>query len=256
MQTIFFDIPAGAFSRNPILQDWVEDGYAITGLLRRQGYDRVQLQAEQAADIYDLMETVTFQESVHWILQEEGRYYRELLDAGDYVVFRQQAKRRMEKLEPQLRLVIRRDIEQMMRETQTFNIHGYLRFAARKLKRLQKTVLEEEYRRLEEELEQEEFMELLRFFVAVQPPLLEEAHLTIIQTGFTMTDEWGNDLKRIYLESLLEEEITQISDNDLIMSILITLLPQRIFLRLPEPPVNREFLLLLQQVFGERLIFS
>ena len=39
------------------------------------------------------------------------------------------------------------------------------------------------------------------------------------------------------------------------MSILITLLPQRIFLRIAEPLESREFLLLLQQVFGERLVF-
>ncbi len=256
MQNIFFDIPAGAFSRSSMLQDWAEDGYAVTGKLRRHGYDRVWLQAEHAEDIYDLMETVTFQESVHWILQEEGRYYRELLEPGDYVVFRQQVKRRMEKLEPQLRLIIRQDIEQMLKQKRMFNIHGYLRFAAAKLKRMQQKVLEEEYRRLEEELEQEEFMELLRFFVAVQPPLLEEAHLTMRKNGFTLTDEWGNDLKHIYLESLLEEDITAISDNDLIMSILITLLPRRIFLRIAEPPAHREFLLLLQQVFGERLVFS
>lgn len=256
MQKIFFDIPAGAFKRSPMLQDWVEDGYALIGLLRCHGYDRVELQAEQAADIYDLMETVTFQESVHWILQEEGRYYRELLDAGDYVGFRQQVKRRLEKLEPQMRRVIRQDIEQMMQQTHTFNIYGYLRFAAGKLKRMLRKVLEEEYRRLEEELEQEEFIELLCFFVAVQPPILEEAHLTIRKNGFTMTDEWGNDLKRIYLESLLEEDITAISDNDLIMSILITLLPQRIILRVSEPLAGGEFLLLLQQVFGDRLVFA
>jgi hypothetical protein len=29
MQAVFFDIPAGAFSRNPMLQEWVQDGYAV-----------------------------------------------------------------------------------------------------------------------------------------------------------------------------------------------------------------------------------
>ena len=256
MQPIFFDIPAGAFSRNPMLQDWVQDGYAVIGLLRRSGYDRVKLLAEQPADIYDLMETVTFQESVHWILQEECRYYRELLEPGDYVVFRQQAKRCMEKLEPQLRLIIRQDIEQRLKQKNTFNIHGYLRFAAQKLKQMQQKALEKEYERLAEELEQESFIELLRFFVAVQPPIMEEAHLTMTKIGFILTDEWGNDLKRIYLESFREDDIAISSDNDLIMSILITLLPQRVVLCVPEPPESRDFLWLLQQVFGERLIIS
>ena len=256
MQPVFFDIPAGAFSRNPMLQEWVQDGYAVTGRLRRSGYDRVKLLAEQPADIYDLMETVTFQESVHWILQEECRYYREYLEPGDYVMFRQQAKRRMEKMEPQLRLIIRQDIEQRLKQNDTFNIHGYLRFAAQKLKQMQQNALQEEYQRLAEELEQESFIELLRFFVAVQPPVLKEAHLTMTTIGFTLMDEWGNDLKRIYLESFLEEDIAISSDNDLILSILITLLPQRVVLSVPEPPESRDFLWLLQQVFGERLVIS
>lgn len=256
MQPVFFDIPAGAFSRNSMLQEWVQDGYAVTGRLRRSGYDRVKLLAEQPADIYDLMETVTFQESVHWILQEECSHYRELLEPGDYVMFRQQAKRRMEKMEPQLRLIIRQDIAQRLKHNDTFNIHGYLRFAAQKLKQMQQNALQEEYQRLAEELEQESFIELLRFFVAVQPPVLKEAHLTMTTIGFTLTDEWGNDLKRIYLESFLEEDIAISSDNDLILSILITLLPQRVVLSVPEPPESRDFLWLLQQVFGERLVIS
>lgn len=256
MQKIFFDIPAGALKRSPELQDWIQHGNAVTGLLRQQGYDRVQLQAENRIDLYDLMETVIFQESMHWILQEESRYYRQLLEPGDYVTFRHQAKRRMEKLEPQLRKVIRQDLERLMQQADNFNVGGYLQFSAGRLKRVLQRLLEEEYQRLEDELEQEEFIELLRFFISVQPPLLEEAHLTIYQNRFTLTDEWGNDLRQIYLESLLEEEITNVSDNDLIMSILITLLPRIIYLRVQETPKSSEFLWLLQRVFGEQLIWQ
>ena len=46
MQKIFFDIPAGALKRSPELQDWIQHGNAVIGLLRQRGYDRVQLQAE------------------------------------------------------------------------------------------------------------------------------------------------------------------------------------------------------------------
>ena len=95
MQNIFFDIPAGAYSRSPELQSWVQQGFAATGSLRRRGYDRVRLQGENPVDLYNLMENVTFQESIHWILREEGKYYRQLLEPGDYVVFRQQAQRRL-----------------------------------------------------------------------------------------------------------------------------------------------------------------
>ena len=256
MQNIFFDIPAGAYSRSPELQSWVQQGFATTGSLRRRGYDRVWLQGENPVDLYNLMENVTFQESIHWILREEGKYYRQLLEPGDYVVFRQQAQRRIEKLEPQLRMVIRQDIENLMQQADCFNVGGYLRFSAQKLKQTMRRQMAEEYNRLEEELEQEEFLELLRFFVSVQPSLLDEAHLNIHAGGFTLTDEWGNDLKQIYLDSLTEEDITGVSDNDLIMSILITLLPRRIYLQIEPQTGSREFLFLLQQVFGDQLIWQ
>ena len=59
--------------------------------------------------------------------------------------------------------------------------------------------------------------------------MLDYACLTIYHDRFTLTDAWGNDLRQIYLDSLLEEEIDDVSDNDLIMSILITLLPREFY---------------------------
>mgnify|MGYP004717981239 FL=1 len=256
MQNIFLDIPAGAWKRNPELTDWLEHGQAQTGLLRQHGYDRVLLRTENLSELYDLLETVIFQESMHWILQEEGSYYRHLLEPEAYDDFQRQAKRRIEKMEPQLRGLIRRDLERMLPDTGCFNVSGYLRFSAKRLKRLLQRLLQEEYHRLESELEQEEFVELLRFFISVQPPLLEQAYLTLYGDHFTLTDGWGNDLRQIYLESLSEEEITGVNENDLIMSILITLLPRTIYLEVKERPKSGEFLVLLQRVFGEQMVWQ
>lgn len=256
MQSIFFDIPAGAINRNPQLQSWVDQGQAQVGIPRQCGYDRLLLQAEKTTELLDLLEDVTFQESMHWILQEEENSYRSLLDPDLYQGFLLRAKQRIEKMEPQLHQMIRCDLEQMMPEADCFNVRGYLRFSAKKLKRLLRRLLQEEYYRMENEVEQEEFVELLRFFISVQPSMLECAYLTIYGNRFTLTDEWGNDLRQIYLESLLEEEITGVSDNDLIMSILITLLPNEIYLEIKETPRSTEFLVLLQRVFGEQLIWQ
>lgn len=122
-----------------------------------------------------------------------------------------------------------------------FNIDGYLKFTANKLKLLLQRLLQDEYHRAEQELEQEEFIELLRFFISIQPSVLDYAYLTIYHDRFTLTDAWGNDLRQIYLDSLLEEEIDDVSDNDLIMSILITLLPREIYLDVQGKPPSAEF---------------
>ena len=85
---------------------------------------------------------------------------------------------------------------------------------------------------------------------------MEEAHLTLYGDRFTLTDEWGNDLREIYLESLSEEELVGVSSNDLMMSILITLLPQTIFVEIRQTPKSEEFLQLLQRVFREQIVWK
>lgn len=256
MQNIFLDIPAGAFHRSPELQSWVEQGKATTGLLRCHGYDRIQLQAETTEELYDLIETVIFQESMHWVLQQARRDDCQFLEPDDYRSFRQIAQCRIEQVEPQLRMLIRQDMERLLPQADSLNASGYLQFSAGNLKQALRQLAEEAYHCMEDMLEEEEFVELLRFFIAVQPSLMEEAYLTIYRDSFTLTDVWGNDLRQIYLESLTEEEIASISENDLIMSILITLLPHTIYLCVQETPASGEFLLLLQRVFGEQLIWQ
>ena len=54
-------------SRRPELQSWLKDQHGETGLSRRQGYDRLLLQAEDDQKLYDLLETITFEESMDWI---------------------------------------------------------------------------------------------------------------------------------------------------------------------------------------------
>lgn len=255
MQSIFLDIPANVVQHTSVLQSWLTCGRAQMASQRQQGYSRMRLEAAQDTELLALLEEVTFQESVRWILREEQRYYQSLLGAEVYPGFQAQAQQRILRMEPQLRKVIGQDLARLLPAAHSFNVNGYLRFSARKLKRLLRQLLREEYQQMEEQLEQEEFIELLRFFVSVQQPLLERAYLTIYGSHFTLTDEWGNDLRQIYLDSLLEEEITGISDNDLLMSILITLLPAEIHLELEEPPVTPEFFALLQRVFGERFIW-
>ena len=230
MQRIFLDIPAGVLQKTPELQSWLEQGTAQSEQPRQHGYDRILLQADEWTDILDLLENITFQESMRWIWSEQKKDYQYLLGADRCEQFQAQTKGRIDKMEPQLRATIRQDLEQRL--------------------------LQDEYHRAEQELEQEEFIELLRFFISIQPSVLDYAYLTIYHDRFTLTDAWGNDLRQIYLDSLLEEEIDDVSDNDLIMSILITLLPREIYLDVQGKPPSAEFLLLLQRVFGEQIVWK
>lgn len=256
MQELFLDIPAGRWQQSQAVLTQLEQGQVQAGVLRKQGYDRLLLQTERPETLYDLLETVILQESMHWVLQEKVCSYRRLLEPEVYSDFQQQVQRRAEQIEPQLRGLIRQDLEQLLPAADSLNVQGYLQFAAKELKATLQRLLQEVYQRLASEQEQEEFIELLRFFISVQPPVLEQAYLTLYGEQFTLTDQWGNDLRQIYLDSLLEEEITGVSDNDLLMSILLTLLPRTIYLQVQERPKSAAFLILLQRVFGEQMVWQ
>jgi len=255
MQSIFFDVPVDLLERSAMLQAWQDNGQMQPVELRQAGYVRLLLRSAQRDDLLALIETITYQECVNQILREMEERYHSLLAPELYQRFRAHAAEQLRGSERQLRNVIRQDLTQLLDAKACFNVSGYLCFAANRLKRLLQRLMQEEYHRLDDQLEQEEFVELLRFFVAVQPSVLECAYLTFYGSRFTLTDEWGNDLRQIYLESLQEEEIKGVGDNDLIMSILITLLPQQIYLEVKEPPISDAFLQLLQQVFGDQLIW-
>ena len=83
MQKIFLDLQTGAQSRNPVLREWLQEDQAKADAKWLQGYDRFLLQTEDKMVLYDLLERVTFQESLYWILLEEGNIYRQLLGPED-----------------------------------------------------------------------------------------------------------------------------------------------------------------------------
>lgn len=258
MQSFFLDIPVETWNRSSLLQEWITRGYAEIQTLRACGYDRIRLLIEDVALFYELMETIILQEGLYIIWKKEGLKYRSILGEDHYLLLQKQVTDRIKELKSQLQQIIHSDLKQHLLDTNHLNIAGYLQFSAHRLNGMLQDILQEEYRKLEQELEEKEFIELLRFFVAIQQPSIEKAYLTIRGTTFTLTDEWGHDLYQIYLESFLNEEIEEIkdiSDNDLLVSILISLLPRVLYISVKELPPSNEFLGFLQQIFGDQMVW-
>lgn len=92
MQRIFLDIPAGVLQKTPELQSWLEQKTAQSEQPRQHGYDRILLQADEWTDILDLLENVTFQESMRWIWIGAKKDYQHLLGADRCEQFQAQTK--------------------------------------------------------------------------------------------------------------------------------------------------------------------
>lgn len=109
---------------------------------------------------------------------------------------------------------------------------------------------------LRNEKEYNEFVKLLRYFVDTQPPMLLEVNImTTEDSGFILWD--GNGIRieekqiKYYMEDLARGEI---SLDDVLVSILITVAPKRIILHKTNQQEDTESVQMIKKVFDTRII--
>lgn len=224
---------------------------------RDRGYIRLFFPETIGYDsVLDAIETITCKQSHSWYFDHEGRVYRSMLPKEKYDVFCLNVNERMQKIEPKVRSIIRKDLEKIVRERNCFNVSGYFQFYGGRLQRLLQKLANEEYQRIEEEMEQEDFISLLQLFISVQEPVIDVAYLSITDLEhFQLEDRLGNDLTEEYLASVDVEDISGISNKDLIMSVLVTMIPRKIVLDV-QGTLPKDFLKLLEKVFADRLQYQ
>lgn len=145
-----------------------------------------------------------------------------------------------------------------LKEDTTMRIDGFVAFRLKEYEAL----LEELAQRLVEEYvtrkEYEEFVELLKYFVNIQekrPPLVHVA----VQSGggYVLMDADGRDITARCFADFLEGELmlTEEAYDDLLISVLITLAPQKIVVHNRKAIHNRELFGTIAQVFEGSLSY-
>jgi putative sporulation protein YtxC len=128
-----------------------------------------------------------------------------------------------------------------------FRLPGYVEALGRIVqKAVDAFLVEREYR---------EFVRLLRYFVDVQEPRVAEVHVFIKQgDAFEVQDDEGNTMDDKYLNELVAELAeTEVSHEDLLVSVLITLAPKHITLHCPAERLNEEAVQTVRDVFYRRV---
>lgn len=131
-------------------------------------------------------------------------------------------------------------------------VEGFLRF---RLKEYFQELVETIDRAVEAfmaDREYREFVRLLRYFVELQEPRLEEVHVVVRPGGlYRLLDRDNQVVENDYLEGLVVEMVRdEINQDDLLLSALITIAPRRIVLHLPPELKIAETI---QSVFLERV---
>ncbi|HBS58116.1 MAG TPA: putative sporulation protein YtxC, partial [Firmicutes bacterium] len=103
--------------------------------------------------------------------------------------------------------------------------------------------------------EYKEFIRLLRYFVDVQEPRIEEVHVIVQANGlFRILDSSGKTINNQYLEGFVVENAEiDLNYGDLLISALITIAPQSVTLHGPNIKQASEVIETIHSVFDGRV---
>ena len=131
-------------------------------------------------------------------------------------------------------------------------LEGFLRFQLKEYFAEIKDAIDRSVDHFMLQREYSEFIRLLRYFVEMQSPRIEEVNVRVKGGGmFSLLDEEGEPIEHEQLRSVLTDvSAEEIDYEDLLLSALITIAPARVVLHIMEP---LEVVETIKQVFGDRV---
>jgi putative sporulation protein YtxC len=137
-------------------------------------------------------------------------------------------------------------------------IEGFVRFRLKDLLKEVQHAIDRSVRELLIEKEYNDFIKLLRYFVEIQQPKLEEVHVFPLEDKkYTLMDDRLSVIDNEFLEDMAKEMSNiEIDQDDLLISSLITIAPNRITIHDYEKIKNIELLNTINKVFRGKVTMS
>ena len=220
-----------------------------------EGQLRVKLSHDMSTDEYLHWLAVTvLKQGGSWLVYQQIKSYKDQFTRIELGQLQERVYDYLNERKSTLIKTMENDLEAYILDTNCLNIDGFLFFAAPTVKNWLKDIVGFEAEQLLIRREQDDFIKVLKFLVTIQEPVVEIVHIVVRDSHkFDIINEAGKDLKQPYLESLqYEDDISSISNDDLIMSMLITFIPKKIIIHHEEKAHNGAFDLV-KAVFQERV---
>ncbi len=144
------------------------------------------------------------------------------------------------------------EVNQYMESNSCFYLEGFLRFRLKDYFKELEISIEKAVENYLVEQEYNEFLRLLRYFVEIQEPRIDEVHVMVKdKQRFCLFDEERQPINQDQLQGVLTELNNDVDYEDLLLSTLITISPRSIVLHI----VNKtEIVETIVNVFRERVI--
>jgi putative sporulation protein YtxC len=202
-----------------------------------------------------------------WIINYEERRIVNKIVSTNYFYFNQDERDTVEAIawrtladsSARYKLVLARIIE-YLDDHYELVLEGFLRFRLKDYQLQLLKLIDNVVDDFMMEFEYKEFVRLLRYFVDMQEPRAEEAHVVIKENNmFTLFDAQGKTISNQYLEDmLLQNDIVDTPDNlnyeDLLISTLIMLAPRNIMVHSSNKLRDQELVDTVKNVFEDRVI--
>lgn len=150
---------------------------------------------------------------------------------------------------------ISRRIIEHMKSNNRLLVDGFINFCLQDYLIEIKHAVEVALQELKNEKEYGEFINLLHYFVETQKPKINEVNLMMSQEGiYCLWDGNGAAIDEKYIRYYLNEMLlNQISLDDVLVSILITIAPRRIILHHCGEETSSESMLVIRNVFKDKI---
>ncbi len=145
-------------------------------------------------------------------------------------------------------------IKKLMKENREVNIDGFITFRMKELNNDFTYILNRIVEGYIVEREYDEFISLLRYFVELQEPKIEEVNIIIDEMGeYYYRDNKNKDIKAYLTGELFDFKQGVADDDDMLIGALISNPPQKIIIHCVENAINEEIIDTIIKVFSDRV---
>lgn len=148
-------------------------------------------------------------------------------------------------------------IEGCIDENREFNLDGFVRFRMNDFKEDIEEIIDKVVEEYMAQKEYDEFIKLLKYFVEIQESKINVVNIIVDKSGdYLIKDENGYDIKDELFKDIDDSKYSDsTSFEDMLISGLITNVPQKVIIHCQENCKNHEFIETLKNVFEDRISF-
>lgn len=152
--------------------------------------------------------------------------------------------------------IIIEKIKKLLKESREINIEGFITFRMKELNRDFSYILNRVVEGYMVEREYDEFIKLLKYFVEMQEPKINEINIFIDEMGeYRYKDSKNKNIEKMLFTEICDFARDDPNGDDMLISVLIANSPKKIIIHSVENAINEEIIDTIKKVFSERVEF-